>query len=285
MNGKIQTILVAALIAALSCAAQARAETSLYVGDAKDYSIAFKAEGAELYVMQFAGRTDCYYTEPHEDIGSGGFTVFPAPKLMREGPRGFVAEESFSISMWGGANARVRAELGGDMVTGDYSYDESEESFHCDTGFSPDPFRASRYQPIGSAGAAPAGGEVGVYYGSEGPLEIFLRTPAKAVAGIRGTFVSQCPVGRGKATPDPHALFGRPAFAKRSEGRFGRRVVYEGKTRSGRRYKEVVSLAGRVERDAIAGAYRRVRTMKSGGRRCVTGPLPFRAVRYLPARG
>lgn len=277
-----------ALMVALTAAVSASAAT-LYAGDAKEYSVAFKAEGAELYAMQFAGTTDCYYTEPHEDIGQSGFSVFAAPKLMREGPRGFTAEESFSTSMWGGARAQIRAELGDDVVTGDFSYDESEESFHCDTGFSPDPFEASRYEPIGSPeAAAPADGETRVYYGSEERVEIFLRATGKVAGGIRGTFVPQCPVGRGKATLSRPALFSRPAFAKRGEkGRFRRGVVHEGKTRSGRRFKEAISIAGRVEEDAITGSYRRVRTVKRGRKpaeRCVTGPIPFRAVRYLPAR-
>lgn len=290
MNRKIQMILAMALIAALSCAASARAETSIYLGDAKEYSVAFKAEGAELYVMQFAGTTDCYYTEPHEDVGSGGFSAFPAPKLMREGPRGFTAEESFSISMWGGARALIRAELGDDMVTGDFSYDESEESFHCDTGFSPDPFQALRYQPMGAMGAAePAAGEKRLYYGSEGAIEVFIRKVGGEVAGIRGAFVPPCPLGGGKATPARHALFGRPTFAKLGEKEgFRRRVVHQGRTRAGAGYKKTISLTGRVEEGAVTGSYRRVRTVKRAGKqrqRCVTGPLTFRAVRYLPARG
>jgi hypothetical protein len=276
----LASILVA--VAVLLGAASAQAEISIYVGDTKEYAVAFKAEGVQLYVLELAGTTDCYYTEPHEDIGPGGFSVFAAPKLMREGSGGFFAEAI------GAGYARVRAELSGDAVTGDFSFSESEESFHCDTGFTPDPFQASRYQPIGSAGAAAlASGEKGIYYGSEGPIEIFLRASERDAGGIRGSFVPRCRVGRGKTIPARHALFRAPAFAKLSEdGSFEQGFVNHGRTRSGARYRESVSLAGRVEQDAVTGTYLRVRTTKprrKAARRCSTGPLPFRAVRYLSA--
>ena len=262
------------------------ASPTIYVDDAKEYSVAFKAEGARFYVMQLAGTTHCYYTEPHEDVAPGAFTAFPAPKLMRSRRNGFVAGETFGSDL-GLAHAGIRAELSGDTVTGNFSFEESLESFHCDTGFFGVPFEASRYARIGSAMAtAPARREVRAYYGGKGPIEIFLRTTRKEAGGIRGTFVSRCPVG--KKNPDRPPLFRRPAFAELDkEDRFRRRSVREGRTRSGARYKETISLAGRVERDAVTGTYLRVRTTRPGLRseqRCVTGPIPFRAVRYLPAR-
>jgi hypothetical protein len=292
VKGKSNIAVAAALCLAMACllvpCAASAASPTLYVGDAKEYSVAFKAEETQLYVMELAGRTHCYFTEPHEDLGAGGFSVFPAPKLMRSGPNGFVAEE-ITGEMYGGAYARVRAELSGSAVTGTFSFDESLESFHCDTGFSNTPFRASRYEPIGSAeAAAPARGEVRAYYGNEAPIEIFMRATGKEAAGIRGSFTPPCPVGKRAETPARLALFGRPVFAKLGEKNgFKRRAVHEGRMRSGGRYKETVSLTGRVERDAVAGAYLRVRTANPGRpaeQRCVTGPIPFRAARYLLAR-
>ncbi len=55
-------IVAAALAVALSPAASVAAPT-LYVGDQKEYAVAFKAEEAQLYVIELAGMTDCYYTE------------------------------------------------------------------------------------------------------------------------------------------------------------------------------------------------------------------------------
>ena len=279
-----------ALVSLLAPGAAAAASPTIYVGDGEKYAVAFKAEETQFYVLALAGTTHCYFNEPYEDLGPGAFSVFPAPKLMRSGPNGFFAEETTG-EMFGSSYTHVRAELNGDTVAGHFSFSESLESFHCDTGRggSNVPFQASRYEPIGSAGAAaPRSGEVGAYYGNEAPIEIFLRKAGKLAGGIRGTFAPQCPVGKGAATPARHPLFGRPAFAKLGKKRgFKRRAVHEGKTPSGR-YKETISLAGRVERDAVTGTYRRVRITNPGRgseQRCVTGPISFRAVRYLPARG
>ena len=274
--------LMVALLAAGSAAA-----ASLYAGATEKYSVAFKAEGAKRYVMQFAGRTHCYYTEPEESAGGGGFSVFPAPKLMHEARRGGYAAgetggDSYSLSI-----AQIRAEFDRDGVSGNYAYEESEESFHCDTGFNEKPFEASRYRPIGSALAgSPRRGEKRVYYGKRGPIEIFLRKTGGEVGGIRGTFAPRCPLGRGRATPAQHALFRRPAFAKLEKGnRFQRRVTHQGRARSGGRYRETIAIAGRVRKDAVIGTYFRIRTSLSTGQRCVTGPIPIRASRYLPQRG
>jgi hypothetical protein len=267
---------VLALTAAVSAAA-----STLYVGDTKEYAIAFKAEGTQLYLMEFAGTTLCYYTEPYEEIGENGFNVFAAPQLMR--PR----DGSLYAETIGGSFAKVKAELGDDGVSGDYSYDESEESFHCDTGSTPKPFQAVRYEPAGAEPVARSG-ERPVYYGNEEPIEMFMRASAKEAYGIRGTFVPRCRVHRSKRIPARHALFPFPADAKVGEdGSFEKRAVETGRMRSGARYRETISLTGSVAPDAVSGTYLRVRTIAPRGkaRRCVTGPLSFRAVRYLPAPG
>ncbi|HSS33547.1 MAG TPA: hypothetical protein VLL27_09735 [Solirubrobacterales bacterium] len=265
------------------------ASPTVYVGDAKQYSVAFKAEEGQVYVLELAGSADCYYTEPHEDVGQQAFSVFPAPTLMHQGPKALTAEESGG-SLFGGWYSTIRANLSGDQVTGTYSYDESEESFHCDTGFSETPFAATRYEPAGAPGAAPPkAGETRVYYGSEEPIEAFLRADGKVVGGIRGTFVSQCPVGRRQPAGGRYALFAHPAFAKRGDkSGFRRHVESSGRTHSGVQFRESISIAGRVEDGAISGTYTRVRTSKpkkGQAQRCATGPLGFRATRYLPAAG
>lgn len=279
MKRKWMLAIGVALAVVLTGAVSAAAST-LYVGDTDEYSISFKAEGTELYLVEFAGKTSCYYTEPYEAIGPGGFNVFAEPQLMRPEEDGLYAETI------GRPLARVRAEVAGDAVSGDYEFDVSEESFHCDTGYTPKPFQAARYEPIGSPGAAPASGERPVYYASEGSIELFTRASAKEAYGVRGTFVPQCRVGRGKTIPARHSLFSEPAAAKVEGGAFEKRAVGGGKTLSGIRYRETSLLSGRVEEGAVTGSYKRVRTVKPPNRpkrRCVTGPIPFRAVRYLPA--
>jgi hypothetical protein len=219
---------------------------------------------------------ECYYTEPHEDLGSGFFDVIAAPTLLRGDSRGLDFE------------VRLQAEVAGDSVIGEFSYSASELSYHCDTGFEPKPFQVSRYEPAGG-GAAPVSGERPVYYGSEASAEVFLRANDEAAYGIRGTFVPQCRVGREKEIRARHALFSAPASAELSaDGRFEKEDVVAGTTRSGVPYREIISLTGSVDQGAAAGAYSRVRVVKprrKPPRRCVTGPLPFRAVRYLPAGG
>jgi hypothetical protein len=173
-------------------------------------------------------------------------------------------------------------------VIGEFSYSASELSYHCDTGFEPKPFRASRYEPVGS-GATPVSGERPVYYGSEASTEVFLRANQEAAYGIRGAFVPWCRVGREKKIRSRHALFSAPADADLSaDGRFEKKAEEGGVTHSGVRWWEKISLTGSVDQGTTAGTYLRVRTVKprrKPARRCVTGPLPFRAVRYLPASG
>lgn len=270
-------------IAMLLAAGSAQAESTLYVGDKDDYAIAFKAEEARLYVIELAGTTNCYYTEPYEALGPSGFSAFAAPTLMSsegEGPRAYDS---------GRGSSRVRGRLEGDVVRGDFEYSESELSYHCDTGFGPTPFEASRYEPVGNGGA-PISGERPVYYGGDASAEVFLRVINGQAGGIRGTFVSRCRVARSTKVPTRRALFDGPSdFAKLGEdGSFETKDVEEGRLRSGAHYKEKISLAGSVTEDAVTGAYLRIRRTKAKGkpvRRCVTGPLPFRLERYLPAAG
>ncbi len=289
----LAAFLAASLLAALAIGTAVASAATLYVGDSKDYSVAFRAEEDRLYVLELAGTVDCYYNEPHMDAGRAGFSSFAAPKLLvpnsgSEDPRP-TAEDSRGF-LHGAGTGQVWAELTGGSVTGSYAYGTSEESFHCDTGFPLGklPFETARYEPIGSPGtAAPAGGELGVYYGNEGPVEVFLRTPKGAVGGLRGTFVSECQVEGGHRGSRRRSLFSLPAGAKQSaDGEFRSSAKIAGKLRHGATYAETMTISGRVEAGAVTGTYKRVRTAKpkrGRARRCVTGPLPFSAVRYLPA--
>src|SRR5690242_13737744 len=137
----VASVLVA--LAVLLAVGPARADTTLYVGDTDDYAIAFKAEEAQLYVLELAADTECFFTEPREAVGPGGFSSFAAPTLMSSGPEGLTAGIP-------GGLGQLRAEQSGDAITGSfYLHQIVEEGFHCDTG--PDrTFQAVRYLPFGS---------------------------------------------------------------------------------------------------------------------------------------
>ncbi|HEX6781490.1 MAG TPA: hypothetical protein VF125_05600 [Solirubrobacterales bacterium] len=271
-----------ALVAVLLTAGIARAETTLYVGDTSDYAIAFKAEESQLYILELAAKTQCFFTEPREDVGPGGFSVFAAPTLMRSD------SEGLTTGIPGGIG-QVRAERVGDGIAGSfYLHEIVEEGFHCDTG--PDrTFQAARYLPFGSGGA-PVSGERPVYYGRDESTETFLRVIGDEVGGIRGTFVPRCRIGRGRKIPVSHSLFAGPSdFTELGEGgSFEAVALARGGIHRNARFRERISFSGTVAEDAVTGTYLRVRTVKPPNRakrRCVTGPLPFRAVRYLAAGG
>lgn len=272
-------LLLTLMATALLGATSAQAETTLYVGDTDEYAITFKAEGDRLYVVELAADTECFFTEPREGVGPGGFSAYAQPYLMeREG-------EGFSQGIPGGLG-ELWAEPAGDGFAGRYYLHQIvEEGFHCETA--PDrTFRAVRYLPFGGGGA-PAGGERPVYYGKDESTETFLRVIGDEVGGIRGTFVPQCRIGRARKIAPSHALFADPSdFTELGEGGSFEEVEFAGGRIHGKtRFKERISVSGTVAEDAVTGSYLRVRTVKPphrAKRRCVTGPLPFRAVRYLP---
>jgi len=276
----IASMLVA--VAVLLGAASAQAESTLYVGDTDDYAITFKAEEGQLYIVELAADTECFFTEPREGVGPGGFSAFAAPTLMRS------SSEGLTTGIPGGIG-QVGAEQSGDEITGGFYYHEIvEEGFHCDTG-SGRTFRAARYLPFGGGGA-PVSGERPVYYGKDESTETFLRVIGDEVGGIRGTFVPQCRIGRARKVPPSHALFAGPSdFTKLGDGGSFEEVDFVGGGISRKtRFRERISFSGTVAEDAVIGSYLRVRTVKpphKAKRRCVTGPLPFRAVRYLPPSG
>jgi hypothetical protein len=284
-----RTALRIAALAALAVAGFAPGAISsaatLYVGDEPEYAVAFKVEAGLPYVLEVAGTAHCYLTEPYKGVGGSDFSVFSIPRPMRATPDGFAAADSGE--RFGRYSAQIKAAFSEEAATGTLTYDESEESFHCETARSGVPFEARRFGPIGSAGlVAPAADERSVYYGSSGSIEAFLRPSGEMVGGIRGSFVPECRIGRQAPSATPRPLFGTPVFAAEDQdGRFRHRVEYPGRTRSGGRFRETATLSGRVKNAAITGTYLRERISKSGEgppHRCTTGPLSFSAVRYLP---
>jgi hypothetical protein len=273
----IVSMLVA--VAVLMAAGSAQAETTLYVGDTDDYAITFKAEEAQLYIVELAADTECFFTEPREGVGPGGFSAFAAPWLMRSDSEGFTSGIPAGLG-------EVRAETSGDGIAGRfYLHQIVEEGFHCDTG--PDrTFQATRYLPFGGGGA-PASGERPVYYGKDESTETFMRVIGDKVGGIRGTFVPRCRVGARRKVPARETLFELPSdFTELGEGGSFEVVDFKGgRLNRKTRFRERISLSGTTAEDAVTGTYLRVRTVKpphKAKRRCITGPLPFRAVRYLP---
>ena len=70
------------------------------------------------------------------------------------------------------------------------------------------------------------------------------------------------------------------------EGRFDHRERTSGLMwSSGTPYTETIEISGRETKKGLIGTYLRVHTTRWAGRprRCVTGPLPIDARRYLPA--
>jgi hypothetical protein len=281
----VAAICVALLVPVVATAAPAGART-LYVGGTKQYSVALKSEAGEHYVIQLGGSAKCHFNEPYEYLGFYGFSMFPAPTLMRERGGEWRAGDS-QYEEFGSGSAGVRASFGAAAATGTYAYEYSEESEHCSTGGRV-PFKARRYVPAGSAEAgAPIAHLAKTYYGKKGPLEIYLAVRGATVGGLRGDFVSACRVGRHKGG-DARPLFSVPkAYKRGKDGRFDGDETAAGTLGHGARFKEWFGLSGRVGHDAIVGTYRRVRTVTRGHRQvehCVTGPLPFAAARYVPAR-
>jgi hypothetical protein len=275
-----------ALLAPAALAARPAGARTLYVGATKNYSVALKSEAGDHYVIQLGGSARCHFNEPHEDLGLFGFSMFPAPTLMRERGGEWRAGSSH-YEEFGSGSAGVRATFGADLASGTYAYEYSEESEHCSTGGRL-PFKARRYVRAGSAEAgAPIPHLAKTYYGKKGPLEIYLAVRGATVGGVRGDFVSTCRAGRHKGG-EARPLFSIPKAYKRGEdGRFDGHETAAGRLGSGARFKEWFGLSGRVGHEAIVGTYHRVRTVTRGHRqveRCVTGPLLFVAARYLPAR-
>jgi hypothetical protein len=284
-------ILVASWLAAGTASA---ATPQLYVASGDGYSVAFKVEGAKTYVLGLDAMVYCSETEPQNLSKPGLRAFFPNPKPMREGPMGGLTASEGRGDGFGSTEAVVDAVPEGGKLVGHFEYVFSELSSHCQTGgyFGTRPevtFEAVPYVPVDGSIPAPPFAEtpVAVYYASEGPLEAFF-TVFRSVFGLRGTVASGChgstrkhPPRRGPLASEvliTHFAAGGAFDRKlRSLGPGGLTAIHE-----------AVTLTGTVGDASISGTYfNRIgfRPGKGPKRVCHTGPLPFRAVRYLPAAG
>jgi hypothetical protein len=280
-------IAIAALALLLPVRALA-APPQIYVGSNSEYTVAFKVAGSAVSALGLDAPLYCTETEPSYRYGPGTISVFRRPTLMREGPGGLEA----LLGGGGGPSSKIEAKFDGTKLTGAFAFDYGEESFHCQTAgyYFTRPevsFEAVRYESVGSGATLPAGkGEIQVYYGSEGGTEVLLEPNAKSVV-FRGAAPFKCPVTGRKATKGSGSMFGDVIDTDREGDAFHRTIRHHGKL-GGNAWTESASVSGIVGEDEIAGFYQRstvTRPAKGAPRRCTTGALPFRAVRYLPAAG
>lgn len=286
MRGSRCLIAIIALALFLPAGAAA-ASPEIYVGSNSEYTVVFKVESGAVSVLGLDAPFYCSETGPSNSFGPGTIGVFKRPARMREGTNVLEAP----LGGGGGPSSKIEATFGGTTLIGSFTFDFSEESFHCQTaGFYPArpevAFEAVRYEPVGSGGTlAPAKDETPVYYGSEGGTEVLLEPNAKSVV-FRGAAPARCPVAGKKATKGSGPMFGDVIDTDREGGAFHRTIRHRGRT-DAKAWSELASVSGVVGEDEIAGFYTRsttVRPAKASPRRCTTGALPFRAVRYLPAK-
>src|SRR6185503_3829847 len=105
---------------------------------------------------------------------------------------------------------------------------------------------------------------------------------------FRGAAPATCPVAGRQPAGQRAPLFGDIEDALiRGGGGFNRVFRHDGKI-GGKTWSEAASISGGFEGQAISGTYGRTTTTRPANRlprQCKTGPLPFRAARYLPAAG
>jgi hypothetical protein len=286
--GRARYLIVVAVLALLAPAQAATAAPQVYVGGDPDYTIAFKVEDARVSVLALDAPIYCSLIEPREQV-PGTMSMFQGPTLLHEGRHGLEAP----LRPNGGPSSYIDAAFHGGVLTGTFALDVTEELAHCQTvGFTATrpavPFEAVRYEPVGSgATLPPAKGEIPIYYGSEGGTEVLLEN-ARDQVEVRGAAPAGCPIAGRQSAGGRAPLFGDVTDAARgNDGSFLRTVRAKGKI-GGRSWSESRSISGVVGDEEIAGFYRRtttIRPAKGSPRRCTTGSLPFRAVRYLPAAG
>jgi hypothetical protein len=304
--GRTRYLIIVAALALLVPARAAAAESpSLYVGSGPGWSIVFKVEGAKVSVIGVDATVYCEIGR--REVAPEVWKFFPTPALMHEEGDGLTGSEVIGTPK-SESRMQVDATVAGEGILGSFEYVQTGEPGLCRTVDYPasgNPaevsFEAVRYEPADGAPPAPplASADRGVYYGTEGPLETFFTVSGSHLA-LRGTVGSGCLPATAKRGPgrrplDPNLLsvFKAPipilsGILKPSltEGTSFREML---RTHPGREYSvdgEAITVAGSVGDEAIVGTYyRRFHTFfpKTGKRVCQTGPLPFRAQRYLPA--
>lgn len=291
--GSARGLIVLVVLALMAPAAAADAETpQIYARSGPDYTVAFKVEAGRTSVLALNAPIYCTFGHPPEQF-PGTMYMFQGPTVMREGANGL--EAGLRPGAGGGPSSYVRAKLVGERLAGTFALDDNEGSADCQTSdFLPAPpavkFEAGRYEPAGGgATKSPGKEEVPIYYGSEGGVEVLLETTPESV-DFRGAAPARCPVGGKKPAGGRVPLFGDIVGAKHSKlaGTFQLRHRRQGKI-GHEAWSESRSVTGTIEDEAISGTYTRTTTIHppdgSAPRRCTIGALPFRATRYLPAKG
>jgi hypothetical protein len=284
--------LIAVLLVALAMPATAAAEApQIYVGSGAGYSVAFKVEGSKVYVLGLDATIYCEVLEPREASEPALTGFFAAPKLMRQKGAGLIATEGDTYP-FGPRPVRVGAKFEGEKLVGSFEYRAGEESGHCQSGgyFGTPPsvpFEAVRYVPVdGSVPVPPfASAASAVYYGTKGPLETFFSVFGSAL-GLRGTVASDCLAAKKQRAAGHGPLSSAVLITRLADGgSFDKKILANG-PHGLASIKETITLTGSVGDASLTGTYLdRIRTRLSHRRKrvCHTGPLPFRAVRYLPA--
>ncbi len=269
---------VALAIAASGSAAPAESAPQIYIGSSPAYTIAFKAEGdSRVSVLALDAPIYCVFSHPTER-SRGEMWEFAGPTLMRKVGGGLKAK----ILPDGGPSSYVAAGLSGGKLSGSFALDDREGSDDCQTaGYEPAKpaveFEAVPYAPAESGVTKPpAKGEVPLFYGDEGGLEVLLETIHGEV-DFRGAAPATCAIA-GK-----HPAGGRAPLLSDVEeavigegGAFHRTFRHRGKS-----WSEAITISGTVEAGKITGSYLRTTTTGSA-KKCEVGPLPFSAPRYAP---
>jgi hypothetical protein len=284
--GKARHLIVLAALALALPASAAAATPQIYIGSSSTYTVAFEARGPQVSVLALNTPVFCTFRDPVERLKPTAF-MFQGPTPLRAGRRGLEAP----LRPAGGPRSYVSASLDGGKLTGTFVFDVTEEGAHCQSvGFTAAKpqvrFEAVPYAPVGSGQTLPAAkGEMPLYYGSEGGVEVFLENAMDQVE-VRGAAPARCPIAGKKPAGGRAPLFNDVTDASRgNDGTFERTIRRRGKSAAGT-WSESTSISGAVGDEEIAGFYQRsttTRPAKGPPRHCTTGSLPFRAARYLQA--
>jgi hypothetical protein len=283
--GAVAVVVMA--VAASGSAAPTESTPQIYIGSAPNYTIAFKAEGpSRVSVLALDAPIFCTFLHPTERF-PGKMWAFQGPTAMRM----VGGQLKATIRPGGGPSSDVTAKLGGGKLSGTFALDQDEGSADCHTGgYKPaDPvikFEAVPYAPAESGVTKPAAkGEVPLYYGDEGGLEVLLETEGGEV-NFRGAAPATCPIAGKRPTGGRAPLLSDVEEAPIGNGgAFSRTFRSHGKVGS-KQWSEAITISGSAEPGKIAGSYLRTTTIRSAAgpaKQCKVGPLPFSAVRYLPA--
>jgi hypothetical protein len=295
MKGRSMLVVAVALLGIAAGAGSAYGSASLYVASGPGYSAAFKARAGRVYVMALDARAYCRGTGSHSDEHSkGSFNVFPTPVRMRHTKEGLRGADHLDAGLWSESGV-VRGRFHRGAITGTLAAFFNDEETECRTGsYDGDPqipFKAVRYVPLGSAraGRSSAGrGRGRVYFTNSGSVEVYLRRVGGKLIGLRGAARQVCPIPASASHPPRVPLFFYPENALLGgDGNFKRHDHFHGARRHRFKYDERMWMTGRFEPGAVVGRYHRVKTRKRGDRvlrRCETGPVSYRAIRYVPAR-